>query len=419
MKRLLRLAILLLASVALLCSCSNSEPQTIGDEFEKKNSQTQKTFREMLLQEGVPANGTTGERNSKKDAQVGVENQGTDGDTFECMYFGDIPVGLLTTPDATTKEVEYFINQRFGTDRAFKIHHLDSTFQKYQIEVDDLFSFYGCKGRAVFCFDWNETLSTITLEFYDDSGITPEIVQTLHSDLEEMLGLKSGWTLDEEPGWGVTTWCVWNSKKDGTPFDVKLSSYFSAKYPTMSDLEFERTVVGAAMQFTNKYGTRDTLCAHSGCTNYIASSGDTNCCTVHSSKCYECGCYIAEDAIWCVDCLASTAERSFTNKYGTRGTICAHSGCTNYIAPSGNTNCCTTHSNRCYECGCYIDEDASWCVDCLAKAAKQAQQNKAHYCEECGSTADYSIIRITGNREYYCYKHYKEMQKLMKGLLEN
>lgn len=109
----------------------------------------------------------------------------------------------------------------------------------------------------------------------------------------------------------------------------------------------------------------------------------------------------------------------FTNKYGTRDTLCAHLGCTNYIASSGDTNCCTVHSNKCYECGCYIDEDASWCVDCLTKAAKQAQQDKTRYCEECGSTADYSIIGITGNKEYYCYKHYKEMQELMKWMLEN
>lgn len=115
----------------------------------------------------------------------------------------------------------------------------------------------------------------------------------------------------------------------------------------------------------------------------------------------------------------TVAEPAFTNKYGTRNTLCAHSGCTNYIATSGNTNCCTTHSNKCYECGCYIDEDASWCTDCLAKAANQAQQGQTHYCEECNSTASYSIIGITGRKEYYCYKHYKEMQELMKWLLEN
>ena len=60
----------------------------------------------------------------------------------------------------------------------------------------------------------------------------------------------------------------------------------------------------------------------------------------------------------------------FTNKYGTSTTKCAHSGCTNYIASSGDTNCCTVHSSRCIECGCYIDEDANWCMDCIKGALK-------------------------------------------------
>ncbi|MCD8117467.1 MAG: hypothetical protein LUE21_10210 [Oscillospiraceae bacterium] len=61
----------------------------------------------------------------------------------------------------------------------------------------------------------------------------------------------------------------------------------------------------------------------------------------------------------------------FTNKYGTRTTICAHAGCTNYIASSGDTNCCTVHSNKCAECGCYIDEDALFCIDCIVEALGQ------------------------------------------------
>ncbi len=67
----------------------------------------------------------------------------------------------------------------------------------------------------------------------------------------------------------------------------------------------------------------------------------------------------------------SKSEKSFTNKFGTPTTICAHSGCREYIASSGDTNCCTKHSRRCLECGCYIDEDAMWCITCIKKAAKQ------------------------------------------------
>lgn len=61
---------------------------------------------------------------------------------------------------------------------------------------------------------------------------------------------------------------------------------------------------------------------------------------------------------------------SFTNKYGTKTTICAHSGCANHIASSGDTNCCTLHSNRCLNCYCYIDEDAMYCMSCLKNALK-------------------------------------------------
>ena len=60
-----------------------------------------------------------------------------------------------------------------------------------------------------------------------------------------------------------------------------------------------------------------------------------------------------------------SSDESFTNKFGTPTTKCAHSGCDNYIAPSGDTNCCKTHSAKCLECGCYIDEDALFCISCL------------------------------------------------------
>lgn len=61
---------------------------------------------------------------------------------------------------------------------------------------------------------------------------------------------------------------------------------------------------------------------------------------------------------------------SFTNKYGSATTMCAHYGCSNYIAPTGDTNCCTIHSRKCGNCGKYIDEDALFCMDCLEKAIK-------------------------------------------------
>lgn len=67
---------------------------------------------------------------------------------------------------------------------------------------------------------------------------------------------------------------------------------------------------------------------------------------------------------------SSSSKKSFTNKYGTSTTVCAVSGCKNYIASSGDTNCCVSHSNKCGNCKCYIDGDAMFCMSCLTDALK-------------------------------------------------
>ena len=72
----------------------------------------------------------------------------------------------------------------------------------------------------------------------------------------------------------------------------------------------------------------------------------------------------------------NNGSSSFTNKYGTPTTKCAHPGCNKYIAPSGDTNCCVTHSNRCADCGKFIDEDAMYCMDCLTKAVEGSNSGK-------------------------------------------
>lgn len=142
--------------------------------------------------------------------------------------------------------------------------------------------------------------------------------------------------------------------------------------------------------FTNHKGTADTICKKEGCTKHIAEYGDTLYCPEHSEKCILCGTYINEGEILCGWCsnspgyedksentygqsyyakiFQSPSPSSFTNKFGTPTTRCTHPGCNNYIASSGDTNCCVKHSNKCASCGCYIDEDASFCMDCIEKA---------------------------------------------------
>ncbi len=101
----------------------------------------------------------------------------------------------------------------------------------------------------------------------------------------------------------------------------------------------------------------------------------------------------------------SSYSSSFTNKYGTPTTKCVKSGCDNYIASSGDTNCCTIHSNNCLECYKYIDGDAMYCMSCLSSAADNnsygssygSSNNSSHECYICGDDA-YSKY----GSYYYC-----------------
>lgn len=113
----------------------------------------------------------------------------------------------------------------------------------------------------------------------------------------------------------------------------------------------------------------------------------------------------------------SSTAKSFTNKYGTSTTVCAHSGCTDYIASSGDTNCCQTHSNKCGECGKYIDEDALFCVECILKASSSASTNSSSsssqtsspMCEKCSKKGTHSIEGFNGTPEYYCDDHWEKL----------
>lgn len=88
-------------------------------------------------------------------------------------------------------------------------------------------------------------------------------------------------------------------------------------------------------------------------------------------------------------------EAVFTNEYGTSSTQCAHTGCTRPIASSGDTNCCTVHSNTCAKCGRYIDEDATWCMKCLTSAASDGQSSSSKSSSSSSSSS-------SGKESYYC-----------------
>ncbi len=115
---------------------------------------------------------------------------------------------------------------------------------------------------------------------------------------------------------------------------------------------------------------------------------------------------------------------SFSNKYGTPTTICAHSGCDRYIASTGDTNCCSIHSNKCSSCGCYIDEDAMYCIDCIKKAYGKSTTKSSYsythtcYASGCSKEGTYSLEGFNGT-EYYCYEHYSKIMNMYEGMFGN
>lgn len=111
----------------------------------------------------------------------------------------------------------------------------------------------------------------------------------------------------------------------------------------------------------------------------------------------------------------TSSYSSFTNKYGTPTTICAHRGCTNYIASSGDTNCCIVHSRKCAQCGKYIDEDATYCMDCIKGAAERVTTSSGKKCVKCSNPAT-KILMVTqpsGESETFnmCQAHYDEYKR--------
>lgn len=115
------------------------------------------------------------------------------------------------------------------------------------------------------------------------------------------------------------------------------------------------------------------ICAASGCDNYNYNDAycGTHECNQDGCKNYaSSGSYCKTHAKKTESSSYSSASSYFSNKYGTNTTKCVVSGCSNYIASSGDTNCCTSHSNRCGECRCYIDGDAMFCMSCLSAALR-------------------------------------------------
>ena len=71
------------------------------------------------------------------------------------------------------------------------------------------------------------------------------------------------------------------------------------------------------------------------------------------------------------------------------------------MASTGDTNCCTAHSNKCADCGKYIDEDATWCMSCLEKSLNGYDSGSSDYSSESSSNSSDSSSHSSGSKSYY------------------
>lgn len=140
-----------------------------------------------------------------------------------------------------------------------------------------------------------------------------------------------------------------------TPTPSSSSTYSSKSYGSSGSSSYSGSSGSSKSSYSNKYGTSTTKCAKPGCNNYIASSGDTNCCVTHSNKCLNCRKYIDGDATYCLSCLYDSVKKSSGS---------SSSG--SYSGSSGKSS--SKSSNKCYICG---DKAYSkygsyyYCSDCL------------------------------------------------------
>ena len=99
----------------------------------------------------------------------------------------------------------------------------------------------------------------------------------------------------------------------------------------------------------------------------------------------------------------SSSSTSFTNKYGTPTTLCAHTGCNNYIASSGDTNCCTVHSNRCLSGSITKSQSSSKSSSSSSSSSSSTAGGPGKCKYKVGSTFVCSKDATNGN---FCKEHY-------------
>lgn len=232
-----------LCSMMCLSSCGDSG-DTVAD------SPPVETIEERMPEENA----------EETDVLVSEEppaKQGTDWSVYEPLYVGTIPVGCIMVPDATPENVSDCIKSALQSDQNFYASDYGSKYIKSKMVIDDLLDIYGCTGTAIFNFDWSGTLSDIVFKFDDGGAFTPELFNTLHSDICSALDVSECW--DEQYGLHKEAQndgyysCSWLG--DDLGFECKISCFFDGNgRPDNGMIEFERTV-----SFTSSNSSIQTL----------------------------------------------------------------------------------------------------------------------------------------------------------------
>ena len=182
-----------------------------------------------------------------------AEKPTTNWDEFECEYYEDLPIGLLSTPDATSDIVIKYINEKTGRNDTYEVKQIYNAYHANLIEIENVFTIYNCKGTARFYFDWAQTLYNIEFEFSEDGGITPAIMSKVHDDIDNIVGGKCATNYlidkgasnphDEFTNNGMCT-CGWHLQED-LNCTARMTSYFNNR-PIECTFELERN------KYTNK-----------------------------------------------------------------------------------------------------------------------------------------------------------------------
>lgn len=187
---------------------------------------------------------------SQPTPEENIEKEGTDWNNFEPLCIGTIPVGCLMVPDATPTNVSACVKAALQTDQNFYASAYDSTYIKSKMGIDGLLDIYGCTGKAIFNFDWNNTLSSIVFKFDDGGSFTPELFNTLHDEICTILGVNECWDtqygLHKDAQNGHFYSCSWKSDSGwiaDLDFECTLDCYFDDNgKPDGGKVKFERTV---------------------------------------------------------------------------------------------------------------------------------------------------------------------------------